>query len=181
MSPLIFATSAAQTRPARDENIVEALAVVDKTIKVVTPAGEAWYRYNDDTYGETPAGGDFDGRNGVGRLWTLLNGERGEYEIAAGDLDAARKRLETMARFANEGMMIPEQVWDRRESPAPGFAFGEGTGSATPLAWSMAQFIRLALNLKHGRNLETPDVVVQRYLSQPQRGTKSTKDSGNHE
>lgn len=168
-------------KPARDENIVEALAVVDKTIKVVTPAGEAWYRYNDDTYGETPAGGDFDGRNGVGRLWTLLNGERGEYEIAAGDLDAARKRLETMARFANDGMMIPEQVWDRRESPAPGFAFGEGTGSATPLAWSMAQFIRLALNLKHGRNLETPDVVVQRYLSQPQTGTKSTKDSGNHE
>jgi hypothetical protein len=27
----------------------------------------------------------------------------------------------------------------------------------------MAQFIRLALNLKHGRNLETPDIVAQRY------------------
>ncbi|HXQ73200.1 MAG TPA: hypothetical protein VN844_22060, partial [Pyrinomonadaceae bacterium] len=30
--------------------------------------------------------------------------------------------------------------------------------------WSMAQFIRLALNLKHRRNLETPAVVAERYL-----------------
>jgi glucoamylase len=60
--------------------------------------------------------------------------------------------------------MIPEQVWDRAEAPA-GFRFGAGTGSATPLAWSMAQFIRLAMNLKQGRNLETPDVVARRYLA----------------
>ncbi|HKS10331.1 MAG TPA: alpha-amylase family glycosyl hydrolase [Pyrinomonadaceae bacterium] len=159
-------------KPARDKSIIEALAMVDKTIKVTSPAGEAWYRYNNDAYGETPSGGDFDGRNGVGRLWTLLAGERGEYEIAAGNLGAARRRLETMSRFANDGLMIPEQVWDRSDSPNPAFRFGEGTGSATPLAWSMAQFIRLALNLKHGRNLETPDVVSQRYLAKPQRGTK---------
>jgi hypothetical protein len=29
----------------------------------------------------------------------------------------------------------------------------------------MAQFIRLAMNLKHGRNLDTPAVVTQRYLT----------------
>jgi glucoamylase len=152
-------------KPAENKSIIEALRVVDETTKVVTPVGEAWYRYNNDTYGETASGGDFDGRNGVGRLWTLLTGERGEYEIAAGDLAAARRRLETMSGFANDGLMIPEQVWDRNESPNAAFRFGEGTGSATPLAWSMAQFIRLAINLKHGRNLETPAVVVQRYLS----------------
>jgi GH15 family glucan-1,4-alpha-glucosidase/glycosidase len=150
-------------KPWRDKAIVDAVAFIDKKIKVATPAGDAWYRYNNDTYGETASGGDFDGRNGVGRLWTLLTGERGEYEIAAGDLAAARKRLDTMARFANDGLMIPEQVWDRPESPDPAFRFAAGTGSATPLAWSMAQFIRLALNLKHGRNLETPDIVAQRY------------------
>jgi glucoamylase len=61
-------------KPAGDKNIIESLRVVDQTTKVVTPAGEAWYRYNNDTYGETPSGGDFDGRNGVGRLWTLLTG-----------------------------------------------------------------------------------------------------------
>jgi hypothetical protein len=30
----------------------------------------------------------------------------------------------------------------------------------------MAQFIRLAINLSRGRNLETPIVVKQRYLMQ---------------
>ena len=148
-----------------DPSIVQALGSVDRTIKVRTPAGDAWYRYNNDTYGETPSGGDFDGRNGVGRLWTFLTGERGQYEIAAGNLSAARSRLDTMAGFANDGRMIAEQVWDRKESPGPAFRFGAGTGSATPLAWSMAQFVRLAMNLKHGRNLETPDAVAKRYLT----------------
>ena len=152
-------------KPAGDQSIIEALAMVDKTIKVNTPGGEAWYRYNDDKYGEMPSGGDFDGRNGVGRLWTFLTGERGQYEIAIGNLAGARGRLDTMARFANDGLMIAEQVWDRTESPGPAFRFGAGTGSATPLAWSMAQFIRLAMNLKHGRNLEMPKVVAERYLS----------------
>jgi glucoamylase len=143
---------------------VESLALIDQLIKVQTPVGDGWYRYNHDAYGETPSGGNYDGRNGVGRLWTLLTGERGEYEIAAGDLASARKRLDTLAGFANDGLMIPEQVWDRTESPGPGFRFGSGTGSATPLAWSMAQFIRLAMNIERGRNLETPRVVWERYV-----------------
>ena len=152
-------------KPATDEAITKALAVVDRKIKITTPVGDAWYRYNGDVYGETPSGEDFDARNGVGRLWTFLTGERGEYEIAAGNLTAARKRLDTLAAFANDGLMIPEQVWDRPDSPSTAFRFGAGTGSATPLAWSMAQFIRLAINLQNGRNLETPDVVAQRYVT----------------
>jgi glucoamylase len=147
----------------RDPLIVESLALIDQMIKVQTPFGEAWYRYNHDAYGETATGGNYDGRNGVGRLWTLLTGERGEYDIVAGDLTSARKRLDTLAGFANDGLMIPEQVWDRMESPGPRFLFGAGTGSATPLAWSMAQFIRLAINIERGRNLETPRVVLERY------------------
>jgi glucoamylase len=152
-------------KAANDRTITNALAAVDQKIKVSIPAGDAWYRYNGDKYGETPAGENFDGRNGVGRLWTLLTGERGEYEIAAGNLLAAQKRLDAMAGFANDGLMISEQVWDRPQTPNDSFRFGAGTGSATPLAWSMAQFIRLALNLKHGRNLETPKVVAQRYIA----------------
>ena len=64
------------------------------------------------------------------------------------------------------GMMIPEQLWDRAESPSKELHFGEGTGSATPLAWSMAQFIRLAMNIKNRHNSETPQVVADRYLKQ---------------
>jgi len=126
-------------KPASDHTIVESLKLIDQLIKVETPFGEAWYRYNHDAYGETPDGGDYDGRNGVGRLWTLLTGERGEYDVARGDLRSARKRLDTLAGFANDGLMIPEQVWERS---------GKGTGSATPLAWSMAEFIRLAMKIE---------------------------------
>ena len=147
----------------RDPLIVESLKLIDQLIKVRTPVGDAWYRYNHDAYGETSTGGNYDARNGIGRLWTLLTGERGEYELAAGDIVAARKRLDTLAGFANDGLMIPEQVWDRLDSPSTSFRFGAGTGSATPLAWSMAQFIRLAMSIERGRNLETPKVVWERY------------------
>jgi GH15 family glucan-1,4-alpha-glucosidase len=74
-----------------------------------------------------------------------------------------------MASFANDGAMISEQVWDRRDSPDGKFRFGAGTGSATPLAWSMAQFIRLAINLNRGRNVETPRIVAARYLEKRER------------
>jgi glucoamylase len=148
---------------ADDPLIVKSLAVVDEFAKVETPAGAAWYRYNHDAYGERPDRESYDGRTGKGRLWPLLTGERGEYDLAKGDKARARQRLNTMLAFANDGMMIPEQVWDRQEGLNGGF--GSGTGSATPLAWSMAQFIRLAMNIKSGRNLETPQIVASRYLS----------------
>jgi len=149
----------------RDPRIVDSLELIDQLIKVKTPAGDAWYRYNHDAYGESRDGGNYDGRHGIGRLWTLLTGERGEYEVANGDIASARTRLDTLALFANDGLMIPEQVWDRQESPTASLRFGVGTGSATPLAWSMAQFIRLAMSIERGRNVETPRVVWERYGS----------------
>ncbi|PYS89244.1 MAG: hypothetical protein DMF64_18190, partial [Acidobacteria bacterium] len=151
---------------ADDPLIVKSLAVIDKVIKVETPNGPDWYRYNHDGYGEMDDGRpwNFDGHyTGKGRLWALLAGERGEYELALGQREAARARLEHMLGFSNEGLMLPEQVWDMPTGP---FKFGEGTGSATPLAWTMGQFIRLAVNLEAGRNLETPDLVAARYVAQ---------------
>jgi glucoamylase len=149
---------------ADDQLITKSLAVVDQTIQVKTPNGAAWYRYNKDAYGEREDGGRYDGRAGRGRLWTFLTGERGQYELARGQKALALERLDAMMNFANEGGMIPEQVWDRAETSAHGFRFGEGAGSATPLCWSMAQFIRLAVNLQEGRNLDTPDIVAARYI-----------------
>jgi glucoamylase len=146
-----------------DPLILKSIAVVDKLIKIETPNGAAWYRYNHDAYGERADGGRYDARAGKGRLWTLLTGERGEYELARGYRELARRRLDAMMNFAGEGGMIPEQVWDKRKSPRQKLRLGEGTGSATPLAWSMAQFIRLAVNLQAGRNLDTPDIVAARY------------------
>jgi glucoamylase len=152
-------------RPADDPLITKSLAVVDKLIQVETPNGAAWYRYNHDAYGERDDGGNYDARSGRGRLWTLLTGERGQYELARGQRAEATRRLDAMLAFANAGRLIPEQIWDKRDSPRPDLRFGEGTGSATPLAWSMAQFIRLVVNLQEGRNLDTPDIVARRYIT----------------
>ncbi len=171
-----------------DPIIQNSLKVIDQVIKVNTPNGEGFYRYNNDGYGEMDDGRrwNWDGKyTGKGRLWALLSGERGQYELALHDStkgmnsvvdglnwhDRAKGRLDSMLAFANDGLMIPEQIWDKVETPrnvdkqfAPELKFGEGTGSATPLAWSMAQFIRLAVNLKEGRNLDTPKVVYDRYV-----------------
>lgn len=156
-----------------DPLIKRSLEIVDRTIKAETPNGSAWYRYNHDAYGERADGGAYDGRNGKGRPWPLLTGERGEYELAGGNKSAARGRLNSLLGFANDGLMLPEQIWDQPTNPRTQLKFGEGTGSATPLAWSMAQFIRLAVNLSVGRNLETPLEVQTRYR-QP-RGSKVLK------
>jgi glucoamylase len=129
---------------------------------VTTPRGQFWHRYNFDGYGETPDGGPFPGDGNRGRLWPLLAGERGEYELAAGDgRRAAAKRLDAIAATASPGWMLPEQVWDDR--PPPGATPGTGTLSATPLGWTHAQFIRLAWSIDAGRPVERPQVVACRY------------------
>ena len=150
-----------------DPLIEKSLKVVDQQIRVDTPHGEAWYRYVRDGYGEMEDGRpwNWDGKyTGKGHLWVLLTGERGQYELARGELGKARKRLDAMLGFANEGLMLPEQVWDKPHGPTRDFRFGEGTSSATPLCWSMAQFIRLAVNIRERRNLDTPDIVAARYV-----------------
>ena len=59
-------------------------------LAVNTPSGTVWHRFTFDGYGEQKDGGDwdlfFDNPAGQtrGRLWPLLTGERGEYELLAG-------------------------------------------------------------------------------------------------
>jgi glucoamylase len=61
--------------------------------------------------------------------------------------------------------MLPEQVWDEfPPSGKSGFPIGEGTFSATPLAWTHAQFVRLAWSIQAGRPVEQPSIVAERYL-----------------
>ena len=144
-----------------DATIARSLQVIDSTIRIETPNGPSFRRYNHDGYGDTFFGGPWLSE-GVGRLWPIFTGERGEYEVARGR--DASLYLDSMLRFANAGGMIPEQVWDRAEATPAKFVFGSGTGSATPLAWSMAQFIRLAVCAEEGRIIEQPSVVAARFL-----------------
>jgi glucoamylase len=69
-----------------------------------------------------------------------------------------------MARTANAGLMMPEQVWDTNPPVgSPGYATGTPTRSSTPLGWSHAQFVRLAWSIDAGRPVETPAPVACRY------------------
>ena len=84
-------------------------------------------------------------------------------ELAAGH--GAGSELASMAATANDGGMLPEQVWDQNPpSGQPGFAPGTPTFSATPLAWTHAQFIRLAWSIAAGRPVEQPAVIACRYV-----------------
>src|SRR5690606_21371465 len=112
--------------------------------KVNTPNGEGWYRYSYDAYGE----------NKKGRLWPLLAGEHARFAIEKyrdGGLSwneaesYAQKILVSYYSFANDAMMIPEQVFE---------STGEGTGAATPLAWSHAEYIKLLWSLDKKTNIE---------------------------
>jgi len=176
-------------KPANDPNIVKTLEVVDSTemldyqkvgLKVDTPNGTFWHRFNFDGYGETREGGPWDigftpcdittcltTQKTIGRAWPLFAGERGEYELAAGGQAAtgpASKRLADIAATGNDGYMLPEQVWDENPpSGTGGFTPGEGTFSATPLAWTHAQFVRLAWSIEAGSPVEQPSIVACRY------------------
>ena len=158
--------------PWDDEIVRNSVVEVDDTIRVDLPEGAAFYRYNGDGYGEVEQG-DMGApwspeRPGKGRLWPIFTGERGEYELRRPpderDEGARPERaLTTMASFANSGRMIAEQVWDREVSTDYDWAYGEGTGSATPLAWSMAQYVRLAHGIDAGEPAEEPAFVAERY------------------
>jgi glucoamylase len=155
-------------KPWNDQTILNSLEVGDSTsaepLKVTTKNGEFWRRFTFDGYGEQADGGDWDlffdnpARQTFGRAWPLLAGERGEYELIAGK--DATTRLKAIAGAANDGMMLPEQVWEGRP---PNEDSGEGTRSATPLAWTHAQFVRLAWSIQAGKPIERPSIVACRY------------------
>jgi glucoamylase len=153
-------------RPADDPVVRNTVAVVDRTLGERTPVGTLWHRFTSDGYGEQADGGPWNVNWPVptrtyGRLWPIFAGERGEYELLAGDAAAASWRLSTIAGTANSGLMLPEQVWDN--AAPPGVRPGTGTTSATPLAWTHAQYIRLAWSITEGHPVEQPSVVACRY------------------
>ncbi len=155
-------------KPADDPVIENSVEVVDDTIRVEVEPAAGFYRYNGDGYGERATGDQGAPwsveNHGKGRLWPLLTGERAEYELLREEpaLDP-QNCLETMERMANSGRMLPEQVWDREHSTDYNWEFAKGTGGATPLAWAMAQYVRLAHSIDVGEPIETPEFVDQRF------------------
>jgi glucan 1,4-alpha-glucosidase len=172
---------------ADDPDVARSLPIVDATIRSQTASGPGWHRYNGDGYGD----GNADGHpwaptdQGNGHLWPVLDGERAEHHIAVGDQSTAVGLADAMSRFAGGVGLIPEQDWENPDlapsafGTAPevasiGFVNGQPAGSAAPLTWSAAQFVRLVRDLDTRRLLEQPADTVARYVAHQQGATSVT-------
>ena len=147
-------------RRADDPLIIDSLKVVDAVLKRNLPQGPGWLRYNWDGYGDRADGGPFLGW-GQGRPWPLLTGERAHYELAAGR-DIA-PLIQTYESFATPGHMLPEQVWDEPNRPARGLRLGQPGGSAVPLVWAHAEYLKLLRSALDGKPFDRVDPVYERY------------------
>jgi glucoamylase len=150
-------------RAADDPRIVGTAKVIDHLLKVETPTGPGWHRYNADGYGEHADGAPFEG-TGIGRLWPLLTGERAHFELAAGRRKAAEELLRTMESFANASGLFSEQVWDSPDIAERDLYFGRPSGSAMPLVWAHAEYVKLRRSLKEGRVFDMPRLAKERYV-----------------
>jgi glucoamylase len=149
-------------RRADDPLIVDSLKVVDATLKYETPYGPAWRRYNHDGYGQKKDGGPYS-VFGQGRCWPLLGGERAHYELAAGN--DVTELIRAYESFASAGGMFPEQVWDHDDLPSEGMYFGKSAGSAQPLVWAHAEYLKLLRSVTDGRGIDMIPAVEERYLA----------------
>lgn len=143
-----------------------------------------WRRYGLDGYGEDTVTGEGyangpDQSNTAGqrgRVWPIFSGERGHYElakaIASGGVNAQTQQqlrhdyVRAMEHFANEGLMLPEQVWDGiGNNKVYHYHVGEGTNGATPLAWSHAEYVKLLRSLRDKQLWDHYAPVAARYSS----------------
>ena len=142
--------------------IVDSLRVVDTVLKVETPFGPCWHRYNNDGYGQKEDGGPFVGW-GKGRGWPLLAGERGHYELAAGH--DVKPFIRAIEGFSSSTGLLPEQVWNEADRPKVYMLLGRPTGSAMPLMWAHAEYIKLLRSAADGQVFDLVPEIAGRYLS----------------
>ncbi len=114
---------------------------------------------------------------GSGHVWPVLSAERAEHEIATDNSGAAPRLWLGMAKTASGIGLIPEQAWENADIAASplgtppecasiGFENGKAAGSASPLTWSAASFVRLSTNIRSDSVSETPVDTTKRYIAQ---------------
>jgi len=149
-------------RSPKDPRIVDTVKIIDAILKKDTKTGPVWHRYNLDGYGEHDDGSPFDG-TGVGRGWPMLAGERAHYELALGNVEEAQRLLHVIEAQASPGGLIPEQVWDAEDIPKRGLRNGRPAGSAMPLVWAHAEYIKLVRSIHERKVFDMPPQPVARY------------------
>jgi glucoamylase len=145
-----------------DPLITDSVKVVDEVLRVNTPFGPVWRRYNHDGYGQRDDGGPY-ARWGVGRAWPLLTGERGHYELALGRDPGPY--LRAMERFATSTGLLTEQVWDAEDRPSLHLELGRPTEAAMPLVWAHAEYVTLLRSAADGKVFDRVPELAERYGS----------------
>ena len=59
--------------------------------------------------------------------------------------------------------MMPEQVWDEANLADAGLEIGEPAGSAVPLVWAHAEYLKLLRSAVDGKVFDRIDSVYERY------------------
>ncbi len=72
-----------------------------------------------------------------------------------------------MEKFANEGGMISEQLWDAEDLPEKGMRRGFSSGAAMPLCWSHAEYVSLVRSAHDGVCFDRVEPAFQRYVVNP--------------
>jgi len=135
-------------------------------LRVDTPFGPAWRRYNHDGYGQRDDGRPY-ADWGVGRAWPLLTGERGHFELAAGRDPVPY--IEAMEKFAGREALLTEQVWDAADRPSDHLLLGRPTEAAMPLAWAHAEYVTLLRSTADRRVFDQFPEVFDRYAGRSRR------------
>jgi glucoamylase len=148
-------------RDPLDPLIADSVVVIDRVLKHNLPQGPCWRRYNRDGYGQKDDGAAYDG-TGTGRCWPLLTGERGHYELACGH--DPMPFIRALENFANVGGMLPEQVWDADDLPDMHMKRGSPAGSAMPLCWAHAEYIKLVRSHRDNVCVDRIAPVYDRYV-----------------
>ena len=149
-------------RRPNDPLIEDSLKVIDAVLKVDTPNGPCWKRYNHDGYGQRADGTSFKSW-GVGHAWPLLMLERATYELAAGrNIDIYLRAAEG---FATGIGLFPEQIWDMPDIPEQHMFFGKATGAAIPLLWAHAEYVGLLRSMVDNKVFDCIDPVFKRYCN----------------
>ncbi len=154
-------------RRADDPMILATVKVMDAVLRCDLPQGPGYHRYNHDGYGQRADGSDFDGW-GEGGCWPLLTGERAHYELAAGRDVTSLIRM--MEGSCSEGGMLPEQLWDKDSLPDCGMRRGRPAGSAMPLVWAHAEYVKLLRSATDKRGFDLIEPVAKRYAKPRARG-----------
>ena len=69
-----------------------------------------------------------------------------------------------MEKFSSSGGMLPEQIWDRADLPAEEMYFGRSAGSAQPLVWAHAEYLKLLRSVADNQVFDCISVVHDRYI-----------------